>query len=179
VICLLGALGAGTVERDMPNPRSTAQIAGHPIHPMLIPFPVVFLVTAFATDIAYWITGAAIWATASMWLLGAGVIMALVAAVFGFTDFLGSRQVRNLTDAWLHMAGNLIAVVLAAINWYLRYSTEPTAGVFPAGFWISLATVLLLLFNGWKGWELVYRHHVGVSEQPTASDRSTTQRRAA
>jgi uncharacterized membrane protein len=163
----------------MPYPRSTAQISGHPIHPMLIPFPVVFLVTAFATDIAFWITGGAVWATASMWLLGAGVIMALVAAVFGFTDFFGSEQVRNLTDAWLHMAGNLIAVVLAAINWYLRYSTDPTTGVFPAGFWISLATVLLLLFNGWKGWELVYRHHVGVADEALPSQPAERQRRAA
>jgi uncharacterized membrane protein len=113
-----------------------------------------------------------------MWLLGAGVIMGLLAAVFGFTDFFGSEQVRNLTDAWLHMAGNLIAVVLAAINWYLRYSTEATTGVFPAGFWISLATVLLLLFKGWKGWELVYRHHVGVEESATRQA-STNQRRAA
>jgi uncharacterized membrane protein len=163
----------------MPNPRSTAQIAGHPIHPMLIPFPVVFLVTALATDIAFWITGGAAWATASMWLLGAGVIMALVAAVFGFTDFLGSGQIRELTDAWLHMAGNLIAVVLAAINWYLRYGTEPTTGVFPAGFWLSLVTVLLLLFNGWKGWELVYRHHVGVADEAATRQPSATQRRAA
>jgi uncharacterized membrane protein len=163
----------------MPNPQSTAQVAGHPIHPMLIPFPVVFLVTAFATDIAFWITGGAVWATASMWLLGAGIIMALVAAVFGFTDFLGSEQIRNLTDSWLHMAGNLVAVVLAIINWFLRYSTEPTTGVFPAGFWISLATVLLLLFNGWKGWELVYRHHVGVSDQAAPSQPTATQRRAA
>lgn len=161
----------------MPNPRSTAQIAGHPIHPMLISFPIVFLVTAFATDIAFWITNGAVWATASMWLLGAGVIMALVAALFGFTDFLGSERVRNLTDAWLHMAGNLVAVLLAAINWYLRYSTAP--GVFPAGFWISLATVLLLLFNGWKGWELVYRHHVGVADEASPSQPAATQRRAA
>jgi len=163
----------------MPNPRSTAQIAGHPIHPMLIPFPVVFLVTAFATDIAFWITGGGVWATASMWLLGAGVIMALVAAVFGFTDFFGSERVRNLTDAWLHMAGNLVAVVLAAINWYLRYSTAPTTGVFPAGFWISLATVLLLLFNGWKGWELVYRHHVGVADEASPTQPVERPRRAA
>src|SRR6476646_3347408 len=95
------------------NPKSTASIAGHPIHPMLIPFPIVFLVTAFVTDLAFWRTGDATWATVSMWLLGAGIIMALVAALFGFIDFLGDQQIRNTTDAWLHMGGNLIAVVLA------------------------------------------------------------------
>jgi uncharacterized membrane protein len=146
------------------NPKSTASIGGHPIHPMLIPFPVVFLVTAFVTDLAFWSTENTVWATASMWLLGAGIIMALAAALFGFADFLGDRQIRDLTDAWLHMAGNLIAVVLALVNWYVRYRSGATAGVFPWGIWLSLATVLLLSFNGWKGWELVNRHHVGVSD---------------
>jgi uncharacterized membrane protein len=146
------------------NPKSIASIAGHPIHPMLIPFPIVFLVTAFVTDLAFWSTGDAVWATVSMWLLGAGIIMALVAALFGFTDFFGEERIRHVTDAWLHMAGNLIAVVLAVLNWYIRFRSGAAAGVLPWGIWISLATILLLLFNGWKGWELVYRHHVGVSD---------------
>jgi uncharacterized membrane protein len=131
---------------------------------MLIPFPIVFLVTAFVTDVIFWSTRADIWATASMWLLGAAVVMALLAAVFGFTDFFGNPRIRALSDAWQHMVGNLIAVVLALINWYLRFSMGPPAGVLPWGLLISLITVLLLLFNGWKGWELVYRHHVGVSD---------------
>ena len=148
------------------NPKSTASIAGHPIHPMLIPFPVAFLVSAFATDVVFWSSGDAGWATASIWFLGAGVIMALVAALFGFTDFFGDARIRSLGDAWQHMIGNLIAVVLALINWYIRYRSGAAVGVFPYGIWISLATVLLLLFNGWKGWEMVYRHHVGISDSP-------------
>jgi uncharacterized membrane protein len=146
------------------NPKSTASIAGHPLHPMIIPFPVAFLTAALATDIAFWLTASGGWAEASMWLLGAGVVMALLAAVFGFTDFFGDRQISGLSDARQHMIGNLIAVVLALINWYLRYRTGGAGGVFPAGIWLSLVTVLLLLFNGWKGWEMVYRHHVGVSD---------------
>ncbi len=146
------------------NPKSTASIAGHPVHPMLIPFPVAFLVSAFVTDLVFWSTGTAGWATASMWLLGAGIVMALVAALAGFTDFFGDARIRNINDAWQHMIGNLIAVVLAVINLYIRYRSGAAAGVFPWGIWISFATVLLLLFNGWKGGEMVYRHHVGVSD---------------
>jgi uncharacterized membrane protein len=146
------------------NPRSTASIAGHPIHPMLIPFPVAFLVSAFATDLVFWSTGNSGWAIASMWLLGAGIVMAFAAALFGFTDFFGDARIRNLSDAWQHMIGNLVAVVLALANLYVRYRSGAAAGVLPWGIWISLVTVLLLLFNGWKGWEMVYRHHVGVSD---------------
>jgi uncharacterized membrane protein len=146
------------------NPKSTASIAGHPIHPMVIPFPIAFLVTAFVTDLVFWSTGNEAWATASMWLLGAGIVMALAAALFGFTDFFGDVRIRNISSAWYHMIGNLAAVVLALINWYIRYRSGAAAGVFPWGIWISLITVLLLLFNGWKGWELVYRGHVGVAD---------------
>ena len=56
------------------NPRSTAQIAGHPIHPMPIPFPIALLVATFASGLAFWRTGNALWATASIWLLGAALV---------------------------------------------------------------------------------------------------------
>jgi uncharacterized membrane protein len=72
-----------------PNPRTTAQIAGHPIHPMLIPFPVAFLVATLVSDLIFWRTGNPGWATASLWLLGAALVMAALAAVAGLTDFFG------------------------------------------------------------------------------------------
>src|SRR4051812_34375149 len=134
---------------------------------MLIPFPIAFLVSAFVTDLVYWSTNDPGWAVASVWLFGVAVIMALVAAVFGFGDFFSEPRIHALGDAWQHVIGNLIAVVLALINWFIRYRSGAFAGVFPFGIWISLPTVLLLLFNGWKGWEMVYRHHVGVSDQAT------------
>jgi uncharacterized membrane protein len=150
------------------NPKSTASIAGHPIHPMLTPFPIAFLVTAFATDIVFRSTGNAAWATASMWLLGAGVAMALAAALFGFTDFLGESRIRALSDAWKHMIGNLVVVVLALVNWYMRYRS---GGAVDYGIWLSLVTVLVLLFTGWKGGELVFRHGVGMAEAPRVRGR--------
>src|SRR5438552_15818537 len=89
-------------EASMPNPKSTAQIAGHPIHPMLIPFPIACFVLAFCSDLAFWNTSNDFWANASLWLLGIGLIMAGLAALMGLTDVLGDVQIRNLSDAWLH-----------------------------------------------------------------------------
>lgn len=148
----------------MANPQSTAKIAGHPIHPMLIPFPIAFFVTAFLCDLVFWSTGAAVWATAAMWLLGAGVIAALVAALFGFADFFGNERIRELSDAWQHMLANLAAVAVAAISFYVRYRSGAAAGVFPWGIWLSFAVVLILLFSGWKGGTLVYERRVGVAD---------------
>src|SRR5215217_7754935 len=96
----------------MPNPKSTAQIAGHPIHPMLIPFPVACFVLAFVSDLAFWRTANAFWASASLWLLGIGLIMAALAAVIGLIDVFGDAQIRALNDVWLHAGGNVAVVVL-------------------------------------------------------------------
>lgn len=147
------------------NPRSTASLAGHPLHPMIIPFPIAFLVSAFVTDLVFLNGGGDGWATASMYLLGAGVATALLAAVFGFTDFFGERKIRALRTAWWHMGGNLLAVVIAALNWWLRSSGGAQESVAGTGVALSGVVVLLLLFNGWMGWELVYRGHVGVANR--------------
>src|SRR5438045_7358530 len=92
--------------RRPPNPRSTASVAGHPIHPMLIPFPIAFFVATFVCDLIFWRTANPGWVTGTLWLLGAGLIMAALAALAGLTDVLGDVQIRNLTTAWLHAGGN-------------------------------------------------------------------------
>lgn len=151
----------------MTNPRSTASIAGHPIHPMLIPFPVAFFVATLVCDIVFWRNGNATAATAATWLLGAGIVMALLAAVAGLIDVLGDRRIFNLTDAWWHAGGNILIVLIQLYNWYARYS-EGTAAIVPTGLVLSLIAVGGLLFTGWKGWEMVYRHRVGVADEGAA-----------
>ena len=147
------------------NPHSTASIAGHPVHAMLIPFPIAFFVATFVCDLVFWRTGNPAWVSPSLWLLGAGLIMAALAALAGLTDLLGDAQIRNLRDVWLHAGGNVIVVLIELYNWYLRY-TQGAAAVVPVGLVLSLIVVLILLFTGWKGWGMVYRHHVGVADGP-------------
>jgi uncharacterized membrane protein len=147
----------------MNNPKSTAAIAGHPLHPMLIPFPVACFVLAFVSDLAFWKSGDPFWATASLWLLGVGLIGAGLAAVAGLIDLFGDDRIRDLNDAWLHAGGNIVAVLIQLYNWYLRYAHGSDA-VIPTGLILSLIVVLGLLFTGWKGWEMVYRHRVGVAD---------------
>src|SRR6185437_724542 len=80
------------------------------------------------------------------------------------TDVIGDGRVRALNDAWLHAGGNIVIVLVQIYNWYARYS-EGAAAVVPTGFILSLIVVLGLLFTGWKGWEMVYRHRVGVADE--------------
>ena len=144
------------------HPRSTAKIADHPIHPMLIPFPIVCFVGAFVTDIMYTANHEQGWATASNWLLGVGLVMAALAAVAGLTDYFGDERVRRLSDALKHMIANVAAVVIEAANLLLRLDNRDF--IDSAGVYLSGLVVLLLIYSGWKGGDLVYRHGVGVHD---------------
>jgi len=143
------------------HPRSTAKVADHPIHPMLIPFPIVCFVLAFIADILI-SRGDTGLINASNWLLGIGLIFAALAAVAGLTDFLGDDRVRALGDAIKHMLANVTAVVLEIVNLVLRLKNADF--VASTGVWISAIVVLILLYSGWKGGNLVYRHGVGVHD---------------
>jgi uncharacterized membrane protein len=139
---------------------STASIAGHPIHPMLVPFPIAFLVAGLVTDIAYWQRGDPFWAQASLWLVGAGMVSGLLAAVFGLIDFLTIKRARGATG-WAHFLGNLLAVVLSLGSVLLRLP-DPVAAVMPLGLAISAIVTVILLMTGWLGGELAYRYKIGV-----------------
>jgi uncharacterized membrane protein len=147
-----------------PPIASTAQVAGHPVHPMLVPFPIAFLIGALLSDLAFWGTNDGFWARASAWLIGAGLVGGGLAAIAGLTDFLGNAAVRDLRAAWIHLIGNVVAVLVALANLLLRLSAGPAvATVLPTGLILSAAVVAIFAVTGWMGWEMVYRHRVGLS----------------
>jgi uncharacterized membrane protein len=148
--------------RHPDHPYSTARIAGHPIHPMLVPFPIACFVGTLLTDLAYWRSGEMMWADFSAWLVTVGVIMGFLAAIAGLIDFLGNRLVRAQAPAWPHAIGNIVVLILATIN-MLVHSRDGWTSVVPTGLILSALVVLILLFTGWMGWAMVYRHHVGVA----------------
>lgn len=143
---------------------STMSIAGHPIHPILIPYPIAFLSGAFITDLVYWITNNPFWAQASVWLIGAGLVMGALAAVVGLIDFLTIERAREPIDGWIHFLGMLGVEILAIVNLFLRPG-DPAAAILPWGLILSAVTAGLLGIAGWFGGELAYRHMIGVIGQ--------------
>ncbi len=153
-----------------PQP-SRAAIKGHPIHPMLVAFPIVCLVLAFATDIGFVSTGDGAWTQASTWLLGVGVVTGLLAAIFGVIDFVSIKAAREHHAGWVHAAGNVVVMLIALVNWLMRLD-DPVSAAWPLGTILSGATALLLVVTGWYGGELSYRHKIGVMPSPDyATDR--------
>ena len=142
--------------------RPTAHIAKHPIHPMLIPVPIVCFIGALATDVAYAVTAEMMWADFSSWLLAAGFIGGVLAAIAGLIDFLRNRLIRQEAPVWPHLIGNLVVLVLAFLN-NLIHTRDAYTSVMPTGLILSILTVLVLPVTAWLGREMVYRYGAGVA----------------
>jgi uncharacterized membrane protein len=155
--------------RELAGIATTARIKGHPLHPLLVPLPIGFFVATLLCDIAFWWSGDALWATAGFWALLVAILTAAIAAVAGLIDFLGNHKIRALQDAWRHMIGNVVAVVVAIASFLLRWSDAPSA-VVPLGIGASVLIFVLILYTGWKGGELSYRHRVGMLPDEADSD---------
>lgn len=146
---------------------SPASVQKHPIHPMLIPFPIALWIFSLACDLIYamgW--GGAVWNDMAFYTMAGGTLGALAAAIPGYLDY------RSLTDPdikkigqW-HMLINLSIVVLFTINLWLRIGSEPGA-VLPLG--LSMIAIVMLGVSGWLGGHLVYVHGVAVEPQAKAS----------
>jgi len=148
--------------------RTPANIAGHPIHPMLIPLPIGMWILSFACDLAFVFgNGDPVWSTVARYSMAGGIIGALAAAVFGFIDLM-SLPTEPRKTGLAHMSINLLVVVLYVINFWLRTRSPDN----PGGLvWLSLAAILLLVVSGLLGGKMVYVMRVAVSE-PGDSTRS-------
>ncbi|MBD1821871.1 DUF2231 domain-containing protein [Cyanobacteria bacterium FACHB-DQ100] len=140
---------------------STVHVAKHPLHPLIVTFPIALLTSTLLTDGAYWLTSDAFWARASFWLLIGGLISGLVAAATGMSDFLRIQRVREHSAGWAHMVGNIAALALSAANLWLRWGNQ-TGAILPTGIIISVLVAATLGITGWYGAELIYRHKVAV-----------------
>lgn len=140
---------------------SSVAILGHPIHPIVVIFPVAFLSAAAGSDIGYWLTSSEFWVEASNWLIGLGVLSGIAAAVVGMFDFIKIPRVRSRTAGWAHMWLNVAVLILSAANFVLRLFFSESI-ILPAGLGLSLVVATLLLASGWYGGELTFRHKVGI-----------------
>ncbi len=150
--------------------ESKAKVMGHPVHPILVPFPIGLLTTSVIFDVVHLLTGGARWAEISFWMIAVGVIGGLLAAVFGFVDWLAIPAGTRAKAVGLgHGLSNVLMVVLFAASWLLRSGAPGAPGVLPIV--LSFLGVGLVSLGGYLGGELVFRMGVGVAEgaNPNAS----------
>lgn len=138
---------------------STASIGGHPIHPMLVVFPIGLWVFSLISDIVFLATGDTTWRATALYTMGGGIVGALAAAVPGMIDLFTIRDATIKRLGLTHMALNLTVVVLFVINFWWRTQTGPGA---TGPVWLSAIAIGLLVVSGWLGGEMVYVHGAGV-----------------
>jgi len=140
--------------------KTPASIAGHPIHPMLVPIPIGLWIFSLVCDLIH--AGGSsnpAWTTVAFYAMGGGIIGALAAAVFGLVDLL-SLPAGPRSTAIKHMSINLLVVVLYVVNFWARMGrTENPGGL----IWLSVVAILLLVVSGWLGGKMVYENGVAVT----------------
>jgi uncharacterized membrane protein len=140
----------------------SVRIANHPIHPMLVPIPIGLFLFALVADIAThtgWADTA--WPAVAYYCIGGGIIGGLLAAVFGFLDYISLTDLRAKRVATAHMLINLAVVGLFVVNFALRWNEQGTGGT--TTFVLTIVAILLLVVSGWLGGELVYVRRVAVA----------------
>lgn len=144
--------------------EARAKAFGHAIHPVLIPFPLGLLSTAAIFDVIYLFTDSGAVANASFFVIAAGVVGGLLAAVFGLVDWTavpaGTRAKRV---GAVHGLGNVVVVVLFAVSWLLRLpESDYRPGLLAVV--LSIAGAGVSTVTGWLGGELVERLAIGVDD---------------
>ena len=143
--------------------RSKVTIAGHPVHPMLIPFPLALWATSFAVDVLFYFVRHPTLLVIAKFMLAAGCIGALLAAIPGFIDWLAIRNGEVKKVANWHARLNVVALVVFAISFVLRTGSysELVGRRLTIPFLLSLVGVILITISGWLGGELVFRYGIG------------------
>ena len=145
--------------------ETTASVRKHPVHPMLVAFPIGLWIFSLVCDlIRVFGGGGPQWATVALYTLAGGIITALLAAIPGFIDLLSISDARLRRIGIVHMVINLAIVILYVVNFILRQGSRTDS---LAPLILSITGVALLLISGWLGGELVHVHGVGVAEEKT------------
>ncbi|MFC4296202.1 DUF2231 domain-containing protein [Novosphingobium tardum] len=139
------------------NPiRPRASIGGVPIHAMLVPFPIACFTGALLTDITYAKSADIQWTNFSQWLLAFGLLMAVIAGLFGLVDFLSGPRPRP-SIGWWHLGGNALLMAVALVNNFV-HARDGWTSVVPTGLILSIVTVALMVVTGFLGHRMAYRH---------------------
>ena len=150
-------------ERMEPGTPSYVAIARHPIHAMLVTFPIAFLIALLGSDLAYLYLRDDFWARMSLWLAGAGAATGILAGLSGAVEVLAIRRIRLRVAAWDHFVLAVMMLAVAVANWGSRVHA-PADAIWPWGLYLSGLGFLLVAGAGWLGGALVFKHKIGTEK---------------
>lgn len=142
--------------------ESKIAVAGHPIHAMLVAFPIALATCTLGADMLYWWTGDMFWSRGALWTSGAAFLIGLLAGLAGTVELLLVPGIRRRSASWTHF---VIAVMLLSIlgaNFGHRLG-NPADAVLPVGILLSMLALGFTGLAGWHGGKLVFEYQIGTS----------------
>jgi len=140
---------------------SKVAVAGHPIHAMLVAFPIALVMATLGCDAFYWWTADPFWVRAGTWACGFAFFLGIVAGISGTAELLLVRDIRRHSAPWTHFVVAVMLLSAVGANWGLRL-TENEAVPLPWGLFLSGLSAMLVGFAGWHGGKLVFEHQIGL-----------------
>jgi uncharacterized membrane protein len=142
--------------------ESRIAIAGHPVHAMLVAFPIALTMSVLGADLLYWWTGDPFWPRAAGWAAFGAFVMGVLAAVTGTVELLIVRGIRARSASWSHFVLAMTLLAILGANWVLRIDNAEGA-VLPLGILVSFLAAGMTAVTGWHGGKLVFDYQIGTS----------------
>jgi uncharacterized membrane protein len=139
---------------------SVVALAGHPIHAMLVAFPIALVMSTLGSDIFYWWTADPFWARAGLWASGFAFWFGVAASLAGTAELLLVEGIRERAASWTHAIAGVTLVSIAGANWGLRLVDHEN--VLPVGLAVSVLGAIFVGLAGWHGGKLVFDHGIGL-----------------
>lgn len=143
---------------------SAVAVAGHPVHAMMVHFPIALIFAVFGIDVLYWWSGDPFWIRTGVWAAGAAFLFGVAASLVGTAELLLVSGIRARVASWNHAVAAMTLLAVAGFNWGLRL-VEPEA-VLPHGIMVSFLASAITGLAGWHGGKLVFDHGVGLLISP-------------
>jgi len=139
---------------------SVVAVAGHPIHAMLVHFPIALVVVTLGCDLLLWLTADPFWERAALWAAGGAFVAGVVASLVGLAELLLVAGIRMRAASWSHAVIAVMLVALIGMNWGMRMWGG--ISVIPNGLGLSVLGLIAVAFAGYHGGKLVFDHGVGI-----------------
>lgn len=138
------------------------RIAGHPLHPALVHFPLALWLVAILWDVVGWWRADALWWQMAYWCLALGLVASLPAMLTGLLDYLALKPDEpGLNAATAHMMLMMSAATAFGASWIVRLQAGAAAAPSMLAFALALVGAALVAVGGWWGGTLVYRYGIG------------------
>ncbi|MGQ7793178.1 DUF2231 domain-containing protein [Faunimonas sp. B44] len=140
---------------------SQVAVAGHPIHAMLVTFPIALVMATLGCDVFYWWWGDPFWPQAALWASGFAFWLGIAASVAGTAELLLVKGIRKRAASWNHAVAAVTLIAIAGLNWGMRVGNHEEV-VLPLGLATSVLAAIFVGLAGWHGGKLVFDHGIGI-----------------